>query len=201
MPKNITFTKDEIIEAAFQIFKEEGMAAISARGIAAKLNSSTAPVYTSFSSMDEIKSILLGKSLELLLKYTEKEYTPHIFLNIGVGMLEFAKEYRLIYRTLFIESNDHQNILEELNCKNLLQMEKEKSLEILSEEDLRGILEKLTVYTHGLASLICAGIMKDTLKENLIETLRDVGSDIIGATALKRGKLMEFLKCYKNGGN
>ena len=47
MPKTIIFTREEIIEAAFEIFKQEGMPAISARRIAAKLNCSTAPVYTS----------------------------------------------------------------------------------------------------------------------------------------------------------
>ncbi len=200
MPKKIIFTREEVIEAAFELFKHEGMEGVSARKIAARLNSSTAPVYTCFSNIEEIKGILLEKSLKLLLTYTEQEYTPDIFLNIGVGMLEFAKEYRIIYRTLFIESNSYQHILDEFTAKNLLQMKKEKSLGILSEEDLKIILEKLTVYTHGMASFICAGMIEDTSREYLIKTLEDVGTDIIGATALRRGKLEEFLEFQRDGG-
>ncbi|SET34424.1 transcriptional regulator, TetR family [Natronincola peptidivorans] len=196
MPKQIVFTKDDIIEAAFKVFKEEGMAGVSARKIAAKLKCSTAPVYTSFNSIDELKDILLEKSLQLLLKYTEKEYTQDYFLNIGVGMLEFAKEYRFIYRTLFIESNTYQNILEEFTRKNLIQMKKEASLKIL-EEDLKEILEKLTVYTHGLASFICADMLEDTSQDYFIKALGNIGGDIIGGTALRRGKLQEYLKCHR----
>lgn len=200
MPKKTMFTQEEVIEAAFELFKHEGMESVSARKIAARLNSSTAPVYSCFNNIDELKGALLEKSLKLLLTYTEQEYTPDIFLNIGVGLLEFAKEYGLIYRALFIESNSHQHILEEFIAKNLLQMKKEKSLGILSEEDLKSILEKLTVYTHGLASFICARMIADTSREYLIKTLGDVGADIIGATALRRGKLEEYLEFQKDGG-
>lgn len=200
MPKSIVFTQAEIIEAAFDIFKQEGMPGISARKIAAKLNSSTAPVYTSFNNIEEIKKALLEKSLQLLLTYTEQDYTPDIFLNIGVGMLEFAKDYGIIYRTLFIENNDHQYILKEFTAKNLQQMKKEKGMQVFSEAELQSILEKLTIFTHGMAAFICAGMLEKTSQANLVEILENVGGDVIGATALRNGKLEELMKYHRNGG-
>lgn len=198
MPKNIVFTREEIIEAAFEIFKEEGLVGISARKIAAKLNCSTAPVYTSFASIEEIKDTLLNKSLRMLLAYTQEEYTSDIFLNIGVGMLEFAKDYGIVYRTLFIENDAHQYILKEFSAENLQQMKKEQTLQLFSEEELQNILDKLTVYTHGLASFICAGMLEDTSRQSSVEALENVGGDIIAATALRGGKLEEFMESYHN---
>ena len=200
MPKAIVFTQTEIIEAAFDIFKQEGMPGISARKIAAKLNSSTAPVYTSFNNIEEIKKVLLEKSLQVLITYTEQDYTSDIFLNIGVGMLEFAKDYGIIYRTLFIENNDHQYILKEFTAKNLQQMKKEKGMQVFSEAELQSILEKLTIFTHGMASFICAGMLKETSQAYLVEILENVGGDVIGATALRNGKLEELMKYHRNGG-
>ena len=200
MPKAIVFTQTEIIEAAFDIFKQEGMPGISARKIAAKLNSSTAPVYTSFNNIEEIKKVLLEKSLQVLITYTEQDYTSDIFLNIGVGMLEFAKDYGIIYRTLFIENNDHQYILKEFTAKNLQQMKKEKGMQVFSEAELQSILEKLTIFTHGMASFICAGMLKKTSQAYLVEILENVGGDVIGATALRNGKLEELMKYHRNGG-
>lgn len=199
MPRDGLFTVEEIIAAAFQIFAEEGLHSISARRIAASLKCSTAPVYTVFSSMDELKAMLVDKALSILLDYTAKKYTPYIFLNIGVGMLEFAKDYGFVYRALFLEGNAHERILNEYTHRNLQLMKKDQSLEVFGEEELRSILQKLTVHTHGLAALICAKMLPITTRDCFIETLRDVGGDIICATALKQGKLEEYLNCKPEG--
>lgn len=186
MPKKITFTREEIIQAAFEIFKKEGMAGISVRKIAAKLDCSTAPVYTSFLNIEDVRQALLEKSMDLLWVYTEKEYTSNTFLNIGVGLLEFAKDYSIIYQSLFIENGYYQDILDEVAEINLARMKKEPSLSMLTEEDMRQILDKLTIYTLGLAGCICAGKLKDTSLEWLIQNLDEVGGDIIGATIMRK---------------
>ncbi len=198
MPRKITFTREEIINAAFEIVQKEGMVGISAPKIAAALDCSTAPVYTSFSNIEDVRQALLEKSLELLRTYTEKEYTANIFLNIGVGLLEFAKDYGIIYRALFIEHGYYQDILEEVTAKNLERMKKEASLALLTEEDKRKILDKMTIYTHGLACCICAGKLKDTSREGLIHNLDEVGGDIIGATIMRKHMPKDFDKL--NGG-
>jgi len=194
MPRDTLFSREHILNAAFDIFTTEGMSAISARRVAAALNCSTAPVYTAFSNMDELRALLVDKALELLLEYTEREYTPHAFLNIGVGMLEFARDYPLVYRTLFLESSAHQDILKQYTRRNLVQMKKDHGISVFDDDELPGILYKLTVYTHGLASLICAGMADHTSTDYFIANLRDVGGDIMCATALKGGKFETYMR-------
>ncbi len=199
MPPRTVFTKEQIIETAFAIFKEEGIGSLSVRKLAASLNSSTAPVYTSFGNIDDIKSALLEKALNLLLSYTEKEYTQDTFLNIGVGMLEFARDYKKIYRTLFIESNDYQYIFQEFNRKNLIQMKKQKNLFLFEEDELKTMLDKLGTYTHGLASFLCAGMLENESQEYFIETLHEMGGDVIGMSAYNKGLLEEYFMEQKAG--
>jgi hypothetical protein len=40
-------------------------------------------------------------------------------------------------------------------------------------------------FTHGLASLICVGLIKDCDQEYIMKTLSDVGADVIGAALAK----------------
>ncbi|MCX8128874.1 MAG: TetR family transcriptional regulator [Clostridia bacterium] len=199
MPPRIIFTKEQITDEAFEIFKEEGLESVSVRKLAAKLNSSTAPIYTSFKNIEEIKKHLLEKSLAILLNYTEKEYTKDAFLNIGVGMLEFAKNYKIIYKTLFISSNDHQYILDEFNKKNLEQMKKLKILSLFDEQDLKHILEKMCIFTHGIASFLCAGMLEEDSLEYFINTLSEMGADVIEITAYRKGLLEKLTNALEEG--
>jgi hypothetical protein len=40
-------------------------------------------------------------------------------------------------------------------------------------------------FTHGLAALICVGLIKDCDQDYIIKTLLDIGTDVIGATLAK----------------
>jgi AcrR family transcriptional regulator len=196
MPKPVTFTRESILNAAFDIFALEGLSSISARGIASRIGASTAPVYSCYTGIDEIRSELMEISLRRLLEYTEKEYTPDLFLNIGVGLLEFVKDYPRVYRAMFLDEDGNREIFEQFRVKNLLQMRKEPTVSKFSEAQLEDILNKLTVYTHGLAALICANMLEDTSTGNLISLLDDAGSAMIGYAAFRSGN-MEFLDEYQ----
>ena len=54
MPPKAKFTKEEIIAAALKITREQGIGAVTARELGARLGSSARPVFTVFSSMEEL---------------------------------------------------------------------------------------------------------------------------------------------------
>lgn len=194
MPPKTIFTKEQIIDAAFDIFKDEGIESLTVRKLAGRLNSSTAPIYTSFGNVEDIKKQLMDKALILLLEYTEKEYTQDIFLNIGMGLLEFAKEYKIVYRTLFMGNNKYQHILKEFNERNILQMKKEKYLSLFEKNDLVTVLDMMFIYTHGIAALLCAGMLEDESREYFKSTLAEMGYCVVGSFAYRRGLAEQFGK-------
>lgn len=197
MPKKIQFSREDILEAAFDLFRKEGLYALSVRKIAGRVGSSTAPVYSCFSGIDEIRESLMREAFERLIRYTEKSYTADIFLNIGVGMLEFAKDFPVVYRTIFLEDARGRDMFQRFSETNRIQMRKEKSLAIFSDREIESILDKLTVYTHGLAAMICAGIIEDTSMQSLSARLAQTGGDIIGATAFMSGKWPEYSRNFQ----
>ena len=48
-------------------------------------------------------------------------------------------------------------------------------------EDRNVMLEKMWIFTHGLASLICEGLIEDESQGFIINILDEVGTAVIGA--------------------
>lgn len=192
MPKPTTFTSEAILESAFILFANEGLASLSVRKIAAELGASTGPIYSCFSGMDAIHEALFQLAMDKLLRMTEHEYTSNPFLNIGVGTLDFARTYPIVFRAIFLEDKRSKDIYNKFFAANRKQMRKSRELEVFTEEEVSSILEKLTIHTYGLASMICAGIIDCPDTEKLIDLLQTTGGDIIGATAFLAGKWDAF---------
>lgn len=185
MTKPIQFDRQAVLNAAFDIFRTEGLGALSVRKIALAAGSSTAPIYSCFSGIDEIREALLEDALDRLIQYTEVTYTKNNFLNTGVGVLELAKQYPIVYRTIFMENEKGRDLFRKLFEANRKQMQGTAFLSSLTEAACDTVLDKLSVYTHGLAALICAGILENTDTEHLIALLDETGEDIIRAAVYR----------------
>ena len=55
MPPSVKFTKEEIVNAALQVVREKGTAALTTRQIAAVLGVSTRPIFTYFQNMQQVQ--------------------------------------------------------------------------------------------------------------------------------------------------
>ena len=53
-PKN-KFTKEEMVEAALQVVRSQGIDCLTAKTMADELGTSTQPIFTAFGSMDAVK--------------------------------------------------------------------------------------------------------------------------------------------------
>ena len=58
-------SKEQIIDAAVEVLRDDGFSAINARSVAKKLGCSTQPIYFSFKNMDELKAALTQCAIEL----------------------------------------------------------------------------------------------------------------------------------------
>jgi hypothetical protein len=52
----------------------------------------------------------------------------------------------------------------------------------MAEEDSKQMLNKMWVFTHGLASLLCVGLVDDESDEHIVSILDSVGTVVIKAT-------------------
>ena len=65
MPAVRKVSKEQIIDAAVEVLRDNGFSAINARSVAKKLGCSTQPIYFSFKNMDELKTALTERAIEL----------------------------------------------------------------------------------------------------------------------------------------
>lgn len=54
MPPKQKFTREEIIDAALNIVRREGVGGITARGLGTELGTSSRPIFTAFRDMEEV---------------------------------------------------------------------------------------------------------------------------------------------------
>ena len=65
MPAIKKISKEAIIDAAVDVLREGGAAAINARSVAKKLGCSTQPIYLSFQNMDDLKAAMTQRAITL----------------------------------------------------------------------------------------------------------------------------------------
>ncbi|UCE24440.1 MAG: TetR/AcrR family transcriptional regulator [Candidatus Zixiibacteriota bacterium] len=185
MPPKVKYSREDVIKAALEVVEECGLRELTARRVAAKLGSSTAPVYKHFVTMDELALAVIRETQKMLLDYTSRPYTERVFLNMGTGTAMFACEHGQLYRALLLEGDSYGDVVHEI--LEILESEliTDTRFTMLSAAERRGLLQKMWTFTHGLASLICVGLIKDCSQECIIKTLLDVGGDVIGATLAK----------------
>ena len=187
MPPKIKYTRDEVIKAAVSVVEENGLNSLTARSVANRLGSSTAPVYSYFATMDELALCVIRETKRTLLEYTSRPYTDRVFLNMGTGVAIFALEHPMLYRALMLEGDSYSEVVREFVNTLESELPKDSRFTLLSDRERHILLMKMWTFTHGLASLISVGLIKDCNQEYINNRLVDVGTDVIGAT-LARNK-------------
>ncbi|MFJ5716051.1 TetR/AcrR family transcriptional regulator [Neobacillus sp. NPDC093127] len=181
------FSKDDIIEAAFEIAREEGIDSISVRKVADKIGSSIAPIYVNFTDVDELKNAVLNKIHDISQQMLMTKYSENPFLNIGIASLKFAREYKVLFKDLVMNSNTHLKNVQPSNSSLLEQMKQGSRLDGFTDEELADILFKMKVFQMGLSVMDVYGFLPEEFtEEKLIEVLEGTGKDVIAAAGLRQ---------------
>ena len=107
MPPKPKFSKEEIVDAAFEIVRTQGLDALTARELGKKLGSSARPIFTVFRDMNELKAEIEIKANELYNEYLSKaeNYRPLYKQAIKESIL-FASEEPYLFQLLFLVNKD-----------------------------------------------------------------------------------------------
>ncbi|MBC8061063.1 MAG: TetR/AcrR family transcriptional regulator [Clostridiaceae bacterium] len=185
-PKN-KFSKEQIIDIAFNIGETEGIENITVRKVAEILGSSVAPIYVNFKDGKELLQAVIDKTRAIAISMTKEEYTDMPFLNMGIGTLRFAREYSVLFKDMVIKNIDCVEDDRDSKVQMLEQMKRDKTLQGFTDEELQQILFKMSVFTHGLSIMVANNLFSQNYNEKeLFELLEDTGKDIIMATRLKK---------------
>lgn len=108
MPAAKKVSKDDIINAAIDVLRDDGFSAINARSVAKKLGCSTQPIYFSFKNMEELKSALTERAARLHAQHVRDSLRSHEgndsrYSSYGMGFVKFAAEEKQLFRWLYLE--------------------------------------------------------------------------------------------------
>ena len=108
MPAVRKASREQIIDAAVAVLRDDGFSAVNARSVAKKLGCSTQPIYFSFKNMDELKAALTERAIELHTQRVRDSLRAHEgsdsrYSSYGMGFVKFAAEEKQLFRWLYLE--------------------------------------------------------------------------------------------------
>ncbi len=170
MPPKAKFTKEEIIEAALEIVRNEGFAALTARALGARLGSSARPIFTVFQGMDEIRQAVVDKAKALYREYIKRGLsdTP-AFKGVGTQYILFSIHEPKLFQLLFMK--EHDDVPELSAVLPMIDENYEAILSSvrdgynLSHETAEKLYRHLWIYTHGIAALCATKMCRFTGEE------------------------------------
>jgi AcrR family transcriptional regulator len=177
VPPKTTFSRENIIKAAFELVEERGLQELSARKVAEKLNSSQAPIYTQFKNIEDLKKEVLNLAKEKMIEYVKTPYTDKPFLNIGAGVAIFSRDHQHLFQAV---SGIKEVMLEVLDYLTEQMMEDSRFTNVPNDKR-RSILTKMAIATLGLADFMAKGLTEETHDEAIIQTLNEIGTAVIAA--------------------
>ncbi len=143
MPPKKQICKEEIIDKAFEIVRQNGISMLSARNLAKELHCSTQPIYLVFNDMTQLKNAIAEKAICFMQQYISN-YTSEIYppgLSKILGYVQFAIDEQNLYKLIF-----SSEIMSMETAGGLAQSYSKSELDIL-------------IYAHGIIMMKSCGTL------------------------------------------
>lgn len=187
MAPKTKFDRDLIIETALDIAKEKGLTGITARNVAKKLESSVAPIYVNFKTIEELIDAVVERVFKISEELLIRQDGKTMFEKIGKASLEFAREYPILFRELSIEPNPYMDSYESMEKIMLEAMAKDEKIKDWRDKERRILLLKMRIFQMGLSAMIANGHIPIWIdNKELDELLMEVGEELLIACEIKR---------------
>lgn len=180
MTQPVTYTRERVVEAAFELIREGGWSTVSARSIAQRLGSSTMPIYSHLRSIAEVERALRAKARVMLREFQIRAWTDDVLLNLAFGYIAFARDERHLFRFLYLDRPDVIAEGEMRGMKGFFDQEFADRPEVADAvaaigPGLDSLVEHSWIFTHGLAMLLSSGSIGHCPDERILQLLQNAG--------------------------
>lgn len=174
------FTKEQIIDAAFEIARTEGVDAVTIRKVAEKLGGSIAPIYVNFKEAGELVEEVFQRTLTVSRQILLEQNSGHPFHDIGAASIRFAREYPVLFRDLVMKKNDQAKYNEAETQGFIQMMRTDPDLNGLTDDELGMILLKMKMFQVGMSVMVANELLPDHYtEEQMIQLLNSAAEDVI----------------------
>ena len=199
MPPKPKYTKEEIVNAAFDLTREKGIDAVVAREVGKRLNTSSSPIFTIWSSMEELKEDVRRLAIQKYREYMADifDYFPS-FKEFGMRCVGFAAEEPNLFRLLFLtkreEHSPYVRFKQEFESIFIPLVEEIMSQFGLSKSDAEDLLSQMIIFANGIAAYVLTdenSFSRETVSRDLsqvcigIVLIKNLGDGSIDMSAAK----------------
>ncbi len=187
MPPKTKFDKETIIEAAFDVAREKGFSGVTARSVANRLNSSVAPIYVNFATIDDLVAAVVQRVFAVSEELLAKQEGEDLFEKIGKASLAFAREYPVLFRELLIQPNPYMASYETIEKGMLEALAGDEAMRGWTLEERKRLFLKMRVFQMGLSAMVANGHVPAWLDDRAVEELlMEVGEELMLVQQIKR---------------
>lgn len=187
MAPKTKFDKDAIVEAALEIAQEKGLAGITARSVAKKLNSSVAPIYVNFTTLDDLVEAVVQRVFAISEEILEEQKGQSMFENMGKASIAFARKYPVLFREFSIQPNPYMASYESTENAMIDAMADDQSMEGWTLDERKRLFLKMRIFQMGMSVMVANGHVPSWIdNQDFDELLMEVGEDLLLADEIKR---------------
>lgn len=160
MARTVSISKENLLEAAINIVKEEGASALTARRLAKEAGCSTQPIFRVYSGMEELCEEVFGIVMKIYSDYcAEFESCSEVpFVDLGLAYIGFASTHKELFRMLFVSDNRYgKSLYELLNGENGFVKEQIARANKMGNNDGQMLFMKMWMFIHGSACMTLTG--------------------------------------------
>ena len=161
MPPKAKVTKEDIVNAAVGIVRQQGDQAINARVLADALNCSTQPIFSNFSTMEELHLAVIEKAGAVYNDYIAREVAAGkypAYKASGMAYIRFAKEEKELFKLLYMCDRAGQPHPEDAESFNQM-ADMIKNSTGMETEQTRLFHLEMWAYVHGIATMFATGFL------------------------------------------
>lgn len=170
MPPKAKYTREEIIQKAFEMARKNGIESVVARELGKELGTSSSPIFTAFKNMEELQGEVRKRALKEFESYVQDalNYTP-AFKYVGMKMVEFAMKEPKLFQLVYMREHDgnqtYAMLVNELGdtvevCVQIMQKDY-----TLSREQAEMLFRQVWLNTFGICVLVAGKICCLTQEE------------------------------------
>lgn len=170
MPPKPKYTREEIVNAAFEMTREGGIQSVVARELGKKLGTSASPIFTAFKNMEELQQEVRRMAMKEFEAYVHDavNHSP-VFKEFGMKMVQFSIEEPKLFQLLYMQEKDsiqtYTDMIKELGdtvevCLEFIQEDYE-----LSREQAELLFQQVWLFTFGICVLLAGKVCFFTSEE------------------------------------
>ena len=170
MPPKAKYTREEIINKAFEMARKKGIDAVVARELGKELGTSSSPIFTAFRNMEELQKEVRKVALQEFETYVHDavNYTP-AFKYVGMKMIEFAMKEPKLFQLLYMREHDgnqtYAMLMDELGdtvevCIGIMQKDYN-----LNPQEAELLFRQVWLHTFGICVLVAGKVCRISPEE------------------------------------